>query len=567
MSRTSSQADNNQSGKTHANNGQTHCTCGKGLAKQDAQKPKHGQRAETPEKPVLEKAAPERPAQVAPVRDIDGRPALEGHRDRLSTEWGSLSPEEIQASRQLVTRDFADFKILDGQGNAQSVKDEFDHAARTGQLSADDLRDVNTALALVREHYASLRHNGQILPDQAANWTHTMGELARVLQSAEANKLTANEPKLALMASMFSDSAKYTDTLVTKGNFFTHHLDGAISANLHNLGLSEVERNIVTNAILAHQISPPEFMGKLYYMRAAGSLNSLDPNSAEYAHLKELLDPNTSPYIGRSQDGKPTLAFIQEAGGREAHLIPGQGYVLNLNPSEQALLRATGNENWYVPRDPAKMEGFDKLPAAEQQRLLTLDRVTKALLAGDNAQYGTVDSAYKFVVIRGPGTFFPDRNVFDSLESIKSSFDDAYTVLSPIDQNLAAQNLANTQNAFKPGGDVRARMDAAVKEEFGTTDVAYYGKPLTTDNYPKLAAADQAKLNDMAKRFGEAKGNLAEQQAIRQEAQDLTGLDAEKATNIINAIRIKNTIARVLRMEASMDPANVSDDFASVRPK
>lgn len=516
------------------------------------------------EKPVLE-----RPATNAEGRsnvDVDGRPIGDGHRERLSQEWGSLKPEEIQASREAVAKDFKDFKILDGNGRAMSVQDVFDDAAKKGLLTAEGMRDVNTALAVVREHYTGLRHNGQILPDQAANWTHTMGELARVVQSAEINKLSPQETKLALMASMFSDSAKYADTAVTKGNFHTHHLDGAISANLHNLNLTDVERNIVTNAILAHQIAPPEFMGKLYYMKAAGYAKSLPEGSPERLKLEELLDPAKSPYLGRSAEGMPTFKFIQDVATREARHVEGQGYVLNLNADEKLMLRATGNEEWHVPRPKNENpEEFAKLPKAEQERIITMNRVTNALLAGDNSQYGTLDSTYKFVVIRGPGTFFQDQTVFDSIKSIKQSFDDAFNILSPADQQLAAANLKQTQAAFQPGNDVRARMDKAIRDEFGTTDVTFYTKPFNKADYPKISPQDQAKLNDMAKRYGDKTLSPADKQKIVEEGQALTGLSDAQVMANLDAIRVKNIIARTLRMEASMDPANVSDDFASVR--
>lgn len=514
------------------------------------------------EKPVLERPAA---AEARPL-DVDGRPVGDGHRDRLSKEWGSLNQQEIQASREQVLKDFQDFKILDGNGKAMSVQDVFDGAAKKGLLTEEGMRDVNTALAVVREHYTGIRHNGQILPDQAANWTHTMGELARVIQSAEINKLSPQETKLALMASMFSDSAKYADTAVTKGNFHTHHLDGAISANLHNLNLTDVERNIVTNAILAHQIAPPEFMGKLYYMKAAGYAKSLPEGSPERVKLEELLDPSKSPYLGRSQEGMPTFKFIQDVATREAQHVEGQGYVLKLNEDEKLMLRATGNEEWHVPRPKNENpEEFAKLPPAERERIITMNRVTNALLAGDNAQYGTLDSTYKFVVIRGPGTFFQDQTVFDSIKSIKQSFDDAFNVLSPADQQLAAANLKQTQAAFQPGNDVRARMDQAIKDEFGTTDVTFYTKPFNKADYPKISPQDQGKLNDMAKRYGDKALSAADKQKIVEEGQTLTGLTAPQVIANLEAIRVKNVIARTLRMEASMDPANVSDDFKPVR--
>lgn len=514
---------------------------------------------------IRDRAEAQRLEQARIPKDVDGRPVGEGHRDRLSSEWGSLSQPEIQASREAVHRDFSDFKIIGGDGKPMTVQDSFDHAVAAGVLDKKGEEDLYNALALVREHYTSLRQNGQILPDQAANWTHTMGELSRVLQSAEANHFTPEETKLSMIASMFSDSAKYVDTPITKGNFFTHHLDGAVSSTLHNLGLSEAERNIVTNAILAHQISPPEFMGKLYYMRAKGTLASLPEGSPEKARLAELLDPAKSPYIGRSQDGMPTFKFIQEAANRDAHLIPNEGYALNLNGDEQALLRATGNENWHVPRDPATQPGFDTLPQAERDRLSRLYRVSNGLLAGDNAQYATIDSAYKFVVIRGPGTFFQDPDVFHSLGTVKQSFDDAYTILSPVDQRLAAQNLEQTQRSLGPGGDARVRMDNAVKEQFGTTDVPFYGQKLTPEDYPKLSPADQGKLNELVKRAFDKQLSQADQAAARSEAEALTGLPSPHAENYVKALRVKAIAARVLREEASMHPETVSDDFAPVR--
>jgi len=566
---------------------------------------------------------------------VDPRPAADGHFERLATEWGVLTPLDLQGSNLLVQHDLADFKVVSPEGKPESVLDVWGKAqARftqgwTAQPKLGEATDhlvpfalgresllqaqaklgeatdvwgpVMKANALIREHFASLTDNGHILADQAAGWTHTMGEQARVLQAAEASHLTPEQTKLALLASAYSDAAKYSETGVTTSNFQWHHLDGAISATLPDLGLSPDEVNLVTSAIKAHQIAPPEFMAKLYYMRANGLKNLLGaPDSPsvlpagselrleldrrftpeEQARLKGILDPATSSYIGKSKDGMPTFKFIADAMTREAEPTADGDFALKLNSDEQLLLRLSGLQNihqngkptlienldkWYVPHDATTDPGFGKLPAAEQQRLVDLNKITKALLAGDNAQYATIDGAYKYVQIRGPGTYFKDGTVFDSIASIRDSYDDAYTILDPTARRLNDLHLAQTSSAYEPGGQIRNQLDAAIQKEFGTTDVAFYGKKLNADEYPKVSPADQATLNQLAAKLDNKSLTAGQRTEIYTEAQTLSGLNEQASHDYIDAIRVKNISARVMREAASMDPANVSDDFVAAR--
>jgi hypothetical protein len=276
----------------------------------------------------------------------------------------------------------------------------------------------------------------------------------------------------------------------------------------------------------------------------------------------------------------PTFKFIADAMSREAEPTGDGGFALKLNSDEQGLLRLAGLQKydvngkpslignldkWYGPHDATTDPGFSKLPAAEQERLTTLNKITNTLLAGDNAQYATIDGAYKFVQIRGPGTFFKDGTVFDSIASIRQSYDDAYTILDPTARVLNNQHLAQTSSAYEPGGEIRRQLDAAIEKEFGTTDVAFYGKRLSPDEYPKVSPSDQGALNQLAAKLDNKSLGASERTNIYAEAQNLTGMSEQAAHDYLDAIRVKTIAARVMRQAASMDPANVSDDFVPVR--
>jgi hypothetical protein len=160
--------------------------------------------------------------------EVDNRPVGESDRARVEKEWDAikkLSPEQLTQARDMARQDLAEIQIEPGK----SAWDVLDKAFKSGTVA--DPEAVMTTIAMAREHFSSLRtSDGAMIPDQAANWVHTMGELARVVQYSDLVRNTAvsqsgeTDPakikaiadqamspeatKLAMIASAGSDSTK-----------------------------------------------------------------------------------------------------------------------------------------------------------------------------------------------------------------------------------------------------------------------------------------------------------------------------------------------------------------------
>lgn len=255
--------------------------------------------------------------------EVDNRPAAESDRARVEKEWEgikNLTPEQLTQAREMARQDLSEIQIEPGK----SAWDVIDQGFKSGTIA--DPEAVMTTVALAREHFASLRSpDGKIIPDQAANWVHTMGELARVVQYSDMVRNNAvqqsgeTEPakvraiadqamspeatKLALIASAGSDSTKsqaapYMRMLADgtlqadnlPANFHTHHLEGvlAIDGIRPQIGLNQGEFDLVKNGILAHQVAPPEtIMGLLYFFKTSGAVGAIQ-KAAEAGDTSKL---------------------------------------------------------------------------------------------------------------------------------------------------------------------------------------------------------------------------------------------------------------------------------------
>ncbi len=170
----------------------------------------------------------------------------------LEKDWPRVDPKNVEAVRAQVRTELSQVKGANGDSVLQRLE-------KSG-LSPEQQARVLDSLGEVREHYARTFATDV---DQPVNWIHTQGELGRVIDSAKAAGLTPQQTEDALLASMFSDSLK------TKANFTTHHMDGELAAEhilKNKLGGEFTQERLdgILHAIREHQIAPPEFMAMIY---------------------------------------------------------------------------------------------------------------------------------------------------------------------------------------------------------------------------------------------------------------------------------------------------------------
>ncbi len=509
----------------------------------------------------LDNVKPKAPADG--INPVDGRPLNSGRTEFIKEKFSPLNEADRIQARENVIHDLKEVKASatasGADGKALSVHEKL---MADPNLSDAQKQRVVDLLADVREHYASYRTpDGKMLADQEVNWIHTQGELAKVLESAQANKLSALETENALIASMFSDAAKFTDTALTKGNFTTHHLDGALAAAeaLERRGFPPERIASITQAIREHQIAPPEFMGFIYQTTIARNLKAQLDNGtidqAKYDSMKKVLDDMTvvtgnMPRIKQIADVN-NAPLVKDAKGN---------WEVAFTPEQRELMKLAGTEHWYVPHDPQFLADgktldpdFAKLPAAQQAEKISAYKSSRALIDGDGIDnYATMGGASKIVKIRGPETFFPDKTVWQSVDSIDASFNDANKVLTPEGQRLAAESLA-ARNRILNDKDtgIRAQMDNWLKSQGkDPADTAYYSKDLS---YPKpLDAAEQGRLKELQ---GKQAASPAEKAEIDAEIRALKykGLTEQQISDFEFAKKIRDQMTDFMRMAQRTD--------------
>lgn len=247
------------------------------------------------------------------------------------------------------------------------------------------------------------------------NWRHACGELAQVLDIAKDAGLGDDATADAVMASLLSDCAKL------RGNFLTHHVDGAVAAFVLLPRVLPVEtpkerqRVIgILQAILEHQVGPPRFMAAMVKMGIKAMLRRVGADIDEKTlavldglHAK-IADPLNPEHVERTGDGYGALRLTRE---------------------ERALLRLIDLPDWYVPHP-----------------LTPWFEVSSAVIDADSlVNYVTADGVGKIVAICGPGTPFQDPTVFHSIFSCGASFVDAVSVMSDVAMVSVQQGLLRTR--------------------------------------------------------------------------------------------------------------------------
>lgn len=553
-------------------------------------------------------------------QEVDNRPVGESDRARVEKEWDAvkkLSPEQLSQAKDMARQDLSEIQIEPGK----SAWDVIDNAFKSGAVKDPDA--VMTTIALAREHFSSLRTaDGAIIPDQAANWVHTMGELARVVQYSDLVRnnavaqrgetdparvkeiadqaMSPEATKLAMIASAGSDSTKsqaspYMRILADgttvadnlPANFHTHHLEGvlAIDGVREQIGLTQREFDLVKNGMLAHQVAPPEtIMGLLYYFKISGAVGAIqkaaesgdtsklapwvqdeitaDPQFPQ--KLADTLKRETRIMRNPAEEGKtgeiapmakgmPVIKAIADTGyllmpaaevpkGAEIPSIKptsdGLGWELDLKPDTQMLLRLAGDSHWYVAHQPTAAER-STMTEGQIRYFDDLWKVSQAVYAGDNGQYGARESVYKYVAaMRGPGTTFHDGTVWDSINSIDTSRIDSRRILDQAGRQVVDETNGRTAQVFdRNNGSFKQRADEALIKAFD----------IPTEN--KSQAEIQAALNQ-----------------IPYYGRPISEADYQNQTpDYQQAVRVRTILGDVARREAAMDPTKPTDNFQPVR--
>jgi hypothetical protein len=261
------------------------------------------------------------------------------------------------------------------------------------------------------------------------NWRHTCGELAQLLELGRSSGLPPRVIVDAALASLLSDAAKL------RGNFLTHHIDGAVAAFrvlpriLPTTTAAERERVLgIAQAILEHQVGPPRFMATMVRHAITAALRRVGLEVPRAAVVLDGLHAKIADPLN------PAHA--------EQH---NEGYgVLRLTPDERMLLGLVALPEWYVPHPNSPWFASSSL----------------VIDADSLVNYVTADGVGKIVAICGPGTPFADPTVFHSMFSCGASFVDAVSVMSDAAMVSVQRGLQAT----------RARIDevrALVAAELG----------------------------------------------------------------------------------------------------
>jgi hypothetical protein len=444
---------------------------------------------------------------AAQMHDIDGRPFSEtaARRELIDKKFAPMPEGEKAALRTQVASELRDVKAIGPDGHPGSA---YDSLMQDTTLSGAQKENILNNMGLVREHLASYRQGERMHSDPELNWIHTQGEIAKVLEVSRLGKLSANETEDALLASMYSDSVKFSAPAPegTIPNFHTHHLDGALAAE-HSLKLQGFPQERIDNvveAILAHQITPPKFMGQLYYLKINGTLEAMIKDSklsvAEGQQMRETLAEMTTT----GPDGVKRISKIADVSNAPiATAATGRQEVI-FSVDEKKVLALSGTDRWTVPYKAAHDPSFKTLSRSEQELRLSRGRIADKMKDADCADnYATSGGASKIVALRGPGSFFTDKTVWDSINSIEASFQDSYAVMSSEGRAVADASLGNLKKVTDPeSGSLKHYMDKWLLDNKGLDaskdSIPFYNAPLSYAKAGETPGADQAAETDLA---------------------------------------------------------------------
>ncbi|HEY9754682.1 MAG TPA: GGDEF domain-containing protein, partial [Oculatellaceae cyanobacterium] len=445
--------------------------------------------------------------------DKSGRALDKKNPIRIADQFKPLTELETQVARAELQRDMREYKGADGKSVLDQVNDN-------ENLSRHQKDMILNVLAEVRERYMSIREkDGAINPDQRGSYLHTIGELSETLDSAKANGLDGRETQNAALAAMLSDSSKGGWSPETGGNFFTHHLDGALAAEVVlsryiDSNFTNEDLNDVTHAILEHQIGPPRFMADRYTELIRSGLSKrkeelytrLEPMRGqlplylerelerltklknEYEWRENLIDTT----LKRINAGEPvygidlkTLQSKQREGkfvsdeeassienirkmmadplGSELEEDPLGGYRLKFSAQERSLLARyvdAGTENWHVPN---ATNSWDKISRV----VISADSFDNYFPKVENGE--PVKGPFKIAALRGPDKFPPDNCLDSAIAALKESETNTLQqkLLTPADEARAVERMKDDQIVY---ARARAGTEKWLRETLGLTE-------------------------------------------------------------------------------------------------
>ena len=432
-------------------------------------------------KVVTNPAASTQPTEVAkpqthqPQSDSTNRPTGDGNAERVAEKHPPLTAEELKTERAAVENDLNSHHGAGGKTILEQLKDS--------NLTTEQRDRVLNTLAETRHSYMAPAANGAVSPEQLGSYRHTLGELKAGIESSQTNGLTPRETQDALLAGMLSDSHKNGWSASTGGNFFTHHLDGALAANTIlgrqlGQGFDAQDLQAVKQAILEHQISPPQFMANAYTgeIRAGMKRAGVTPTAQDeqdIANIKKLMaDPMHSPTEASAQGGRQ-IAFTQS----ERNLL--SQYV------------GPGTENWYVPSPPAAAAGDagaagTAAAANAAPDVNKISAVTRTADIDDNysaetdAQGRAIRGPFKIAGLRGPGENPPDLSLADATQALRNNMSQSEGLLTDADRaRLASPERQAAADAVYT--QARAKVGDWLTEKLGhapDANTPYWGKPL-----------------------------------------------------------------------------------------
>lgn len=449
--------------------------------------------------------------------DVDGRPISESGRAAVQAKLPEYSEAALNRARSQTLRDLSEIKALEP---GKSVLDQF----RDSDLSISQKYRVLNSLGQVREHFVNQRTNGHIEPDQQGNWIHTQGEFGRVIDAARTSKLNPVQTEDSLLASMFADSVK------SKANFFTHHMEGALAADIvasneFGAGFDRTRLDGIVHSVREHQIGPPEFMSNLYANRIrAGMPGGLTPEqeTALGSLQRKIADPLN-----------PSIERYTTADG---------GTALKLTPQEQSLLQVSGVREWYVPNDAH--------PWNPQSR---------TVIDGDSIDnYFTPGGIGKIAGLGGPESdkWFMTKQIDNktgaaeratNIGSARLSGADAAKLITPESRALADNGLAQTEAAV---ATAKTKLADWLRSEKGIdpdrTPVPFFNADL---KYPEFGENDAQWWNIHR---SPADKRSPDQQAFYDQHR-FDGLSPKEQNDFLLAKEIRNRLADELRAAQRLD--------------
>lgn len=491
------------------------------------------------------------PAEAPPVLDASERPSASNHLERIRERFAPLSPEDHQRSRAMVETELSQYKALDGKG---SILDQL----KDSTMSDAQKERVLDVMAEVRENYVSQQKDGKIVPEQRGSWLHGIGELGEALDVASRHNYTGAETQNSIFASLFSDSVKNGWNQASGGNFFTHHLDGALAAQevlgrYTGDGLSQSDVFGISRAVLEHQISPPSFMGMVYGQEVVNGLNKdlqaeyetlkgTDPSerSPEQSQRLKELERNGQEYDRRTEkireletshkllgdlgesipeEEAKTLQSLKQrqalgrfVGEAEVTAInnirthignpfnaplegtPETGMKVAFSPLEQSLLNKYVGEGTGNWHVPDKSTPWHKVSYA----LLAADSFDNYFGAND-AEGKPVRGTFKIAALRGYNTPTRDLTLQSGIDGINQSARSAINLMDEIDRPYAEQRMKETEQVYDAA---KERTGEWLREKLGLEPgaplekIPYWDTPVDGTNPEQVALA-----NEMQQRF------------------------------------------------------------------